>query len=1189
MLKIEDYNKGLIYTETKHCIDCNKCIHECPVLSANVSIMDGNGKYSKCVDEKECILCGTCIDTCVHGARHYVDDFEDFLADLKQGKTYSVIIAPSFFLNYPNEYKQMLGYLKSLGVKDFYSASFGADITIWGYLQFMATAEDKGYIAQPCPSIVRHIEKHLPKLLPKLVPIQSPLMCMAIYLKRYLGIKEELVFLSPCIAKKVEIASKRGLGYVKYNTTFKSLMAHIKNEGIDLANQPAFDDNIDHGKGALFPCPGGLRENMEHYMGSRSSVFQVEGEYGAYKYLQYLSDDNSKSVEHIPSLIDILNCDKGCVYGTGTEFRTSSNYRASYEAVIARQKRYATMRVWSQAQKYPSAGRIANINEVFRDLRLKDFMCTYEMDMNVNSTTISESQIEAILIGELDKLDDDDKHVDCSACGYKTCRDMAEAIARGINHHANCIYHVKKALADSVLENQRNAQMLEERLKAMINVSPMLCTIFDEDFNIVDVNRAAAKIFNLPDERDYIRRFVELVPEFQPDGTPSLDIVRASVRKALTTGKDFVPEFMHQNLDGKPIPVEVYVERVVLGNKPVVLVYARDLSELKDMLGKLEDALDRAQSANDAKTKFLSKMSHEIRTPMNSVLGIAELQLQNERLSQEVEDAFARIYSSSNLLLSIINDILDLSKVEAGKMEVIPLPYDTASFIIDTIQLNLMIIGSNMIDFELHVDENLPETLIGDEVRIKQVLNNILSNAFKYTHKGNVRLSISIENALDGTNVVLVFRVSDTGQGMTKEQVDSLFGDEFKRFNLEDNRRIEGSGLGLVIAYQLIQMMGGDISVKSTPEEGSTFTVRLPQKRDGTSVLGPEVTAKLQNLEDTQKSLKKISKFERELMPYGRVLVVDDVEANLFVAKGFLLPYKISIETATCGKQAVNKIEEGNVYDIIFMDHMMPEMDGIEATKAIRRMGYEHPIIALTANAFSDSVQMFMDNGFSGFLSKPIDTVQLNKLLLRFIRDKRSEHRFQSVSPASVSEPGTNDNIDFDDMLVEIYLRDAARAISAFERLMRIEKYDAETLKSYIIQAHGMKGALYTIGNFELSEKASTLEVAGCEGNIEYIKSETPQFLSDMRKFSNKLQNKSIQSESAQSESEDLAYLRSQLSTIKEACISQNVVAAEKAVEALIKKPCSEQTKALLSAVSNHLLYFELDEAAELISHTILN
>ena len=401
-----------------------------------------------------------------------------------------------------------------------------------------------------------------------------------------------------------------------------------------------------------------------------------------------------------------------------------------------------------------------------------------------------------------------------------------------------------------------------------------------------------------------------------------------------------------------------------------------------------------AEEESRAKTRFLAHMSHEIRTPMNAVLGTAEIQLQRGSPSPQTEEAFLLIYNSANLLRVIINDVLDLSKIESGKMEIIPVTYETETLIGDIVQFNLMHFGNKKLGFVLDVSEDLPHGLTGDEIRIKQVLNNLLSNAVKYTDEGEVRLSFDVESPgpdRESDNVMLVIRVSDTGQGMTAAEIDNLFTREFTRFNTQSNRAIEGSGLGMSIAYSFITMMQGDIKVESTPGKGSTFIVRLPQKTQDDRVLGRETADSLNRLEITKKLSKKPDNFTLDPMPYGRVLVVDDVDINLYVAEGILSSYEIAVEMVGSGQEAVDRVTDGKEYDIIFMDHMMPGMNGLEATRIIRGMGYTHPIVALTANAFKDTTKMFMKNGFSGFISKPIDMEKLNVYLECFIRDKHAD------------------------------------------------------------------------------------------------------------------------------------------------------------------------------------------------------
>jgi len=410
------------------------------------------------------------------------------------------------------------------------------------------------------------------------------------------------------------------------------------------------------------------------------------------------------------------------------------------------------------------------------------------------------------------------------------------------------------------------------------------------------------------------------------------------------------------------------------------LRYSVDITELYA-------AREQALLANRVKSDFLARMSHEIRSPMNAILGIIEIELEKQ-LPPDTEEALDRVHNSGYMLLNIINDILDLSKIESGKMELVPVNYDVSSVINDTVQLNLMRFGGKPVKFSLKVDANIPSKLFGDDLRIKQVLNNLLSNSFKYTDSGEIEMSVSAEVSGADKPVILIFRLSDTGKGMTKDQVDNLF-ENYARFDSEINRQIEGTGLGMPITKSFINMMKGEMVVESEPGKGSVFNLRIPQGYIDSNVLGREGADSLQKFDIEKKARQKRgSQIQREYMPYGKVLVVDDMEPNLYVAKGLLSPYGLSIDTASSGQKAIDMIKSGQKFDVIFMDHYMPEMDGMETTKIIRELGYKASIIALTANALVGQDQMYLANGFDGFMSKPIDTRQLNSTLNRFIRDK---------------------------------------------------------------------------------------------------------------------------------------------------------------------------------------------------------
>jgi signal transduction histidine kinase/DNA-binding response OmpR family regulator len=472
------------------------------------------------------------------------------------------------------------------------------------------------------------------------------------------------------------------------------------------------------------------------------------------------------------------------------------------------------------------------------------------------------------------------------------------------------------------------------------------------------------------------------------------------------------------------------------------LRYSVDITELYN-------AKEQAVMANRVKSDFLAKMSHEIRSPMNAILGITEMQLEKEGLPPDVAEAMDRMHNSGYLLLNIINDILDLSKIESGKMELTPVNYDFASMLNDTVQLNLMRFDSKPIQFSLKVDENIPVRLHGDDLRIKQILNNIISNAFKYTESGTVEMSASAVVSSPDKPVMLVFRVSDTGYGMTQKQVDTLF-DDYSRFNAETNRQIEGTGLGMSITKHFIDMMHGDISVKSELGKGSVFTLWIPQGYVDSDVLGREGTDYLQQLHSgRQTHQKKASHIKREYMPYGRVMVVDDMEPNLYVAKGLLAPYGLSIDTAANGPEAIEKIKGGQEYDIIFMDHYMPEMDGMEAVKIIRGLGYKRPIVALTANALVGQARVFLENGFDGFISKPIDIRQLDSVLNKLVRDKYPVETVDAARKLKTKmERKTNPDLPDLSRIKALVVDDFQPNLNAAAGMLRKFKIQADTVLS---------------------------------------------------------------------------------------------------------------------------------------------
>jgi len=591
------------------------------------------------------------------------------------------------------------------------------------------------------------------------------------------------------------------------------------------------------------------------------------------------------------------------------------------------------------------------------------------------------------------------------------------------------------------------------------------------------------------------------------------------------------------------------------------------------------------------KSNFLATMSHEIRTPLNAILGMTEIQMQNTAHPATTSEAFVKINNSGNLLLNIINDILDLSKIESGDFELILKKYEVASLINDIAQLNFIRYEGVPVDFIVEVDENTPATLIGDELRIKQVLNNLLSNAFKYTEKGSVTLSAAAECVTRGGTVLvtLIFKIIDTGQGMTQKQIDNLFN-EYTHFNMEANRTTEGAGLGMTVTRNLVNLMSGQINIKSAIGEGTTVTVRLPQKTPGIGVrdlIGKEMTESLKDFKLGNVVQLKKSQVKYDYMPYGNILITDDVETNLYVAKGLMAPYGLNIDLATSGFEAIEKVKNGNVYDIIFMDHMMPKLDGIETAKIIRETGYTQPIVALTANALAGQAEVFLKNGFDDFISKPIDIRQLNAALIKHIRNKQSPETLDAAQKQKEEfdkkqASGQGQGQQLDPQLANIFARDAEKAINVLDGVLQKNFKTESDIQLYIINVHAMKSALANIGEPELSTSALRLEQAGREKNIKTMKADTNLFLEALKVVVEKIKPKDEDDTGIEDSQEALSFLRDKLTKIKNACDAYDKKTVKTALNELKEKTWSKKTKELMNSIADHLLHSEFDEVSAL-------
>ncbi|MCL1828052.1 MAG: ATP-binding protein, partial [Oscillospiraceae bacterium] len=725
---------------------------------------------------------------------------------------------------------------------------------------------------------------------------------------------------------------------------------------------------------------------------------------------------------------------------------------------------------------------------------------------------------------------------------------------------------------------------------------------------------------------------------------------------------------------------------------------------LRDSAAKLEAAVEEAHSANNAKTDFLARMSHEIRTPMNAIIGMTELALREEISVAAREHMFSVKQAGANLL-SLINDILDLSKIEQDKLEILSDNYLFSSLLNDVISIIRIRATDSRIRFAVNIDGSIPNALIGDEVRIRQVLINILGNAVKYTEKGFVSLTVT-GKAVSDDEICLNLEIKDSGKGIKTEDINSIF-DEYYKSDAERNRSIEGAGLGLAITNSIIKAMGGNIEVYSEYGKGSMFTVSLPQKiyeRKGlASVEKPEgvnvlvferrdiyansIALTLTDLgvrfslaEDTadfrqktesdayshvfissglyennkgsipdfrdKKKLVLLTEFGETshnesygvlampahsisvanlingvadtfsysagsiptvkfTAPEARILVVDDIGTNLKVAEGLMLPYNMSVDLCKGGREAVDAVKKER-YDLVFMDHRMPGVDGIEATKRIRVAGVDDPfylslpIVALTANAVSGMQEMFLENGFDDFLSKPIDTIKLNAVLEKWIpkgkQIRKTGNNALSIPP-DIAEKGFDIKIKGVNVskgfihtggTPELYLNTLETfAEDAFIKREELKKcLDDSDLPLYTTYIHAFKSAAASIGATELSETAAELEEAGGRGDLKYLLENTGDFLADLEALLGEISAVSaagIEIKKAKTDPSDADLFVSELMKLKEYLKKMDADSIHTTVDLLARLATTSDALSAVKSISKQILMAEYKEAANRI------
>ncbi len=561
-----------------------------------------------------------------------------------------------------------------------------------------------------------------------------------------------------------------------------------------------------------------------------------------------------------------------------------------------------------------------------------------------------------------------------------------------------------------------------------------------------------------------------------------------------------------------PYPfLPLYTIGYMLGSS---LLHAFVVSNEVDEL--LQRQSELAIAANEAKSSFLSNMSHEIRTPINTILGMNEMIMREcDKSDTDILMYSKNVITAGNTLLGIVNDILDFSKIEEGKLEIIPEDYELSSLMNDLINMIKTKLDDKRLHLNLEIDKNIPERLHGDEIRIKQIITNILTNAAKYTEKGSVTFSVSYEKIEDDPNALMLkVAVKDTGIGIRPEDMDKLFI-RFERFEEERNRGIEGTGLGLSITENLLKMMDSSLNVESIYGEGSRFSFSIRQEVVDWQPIG--------DYEETWKrSAKSVVGYREKIeAPEAQILVVDDNSLNLMVFAGLLKQTGIKIDKAESGDEGIEYALKKH-YDIIFLDHMMPEKNGIETLHELKAdpqgINRDTPYICLTANAISGAREKYIEAGFTDYLTKPINTEELENMLLKYLPEDKVRLTTDDGEPDQLTQ--SEDEIpeafkELQDKGIDVKtgivntgsVRSYISVLELFyetieDKSSEIERYYRnEDIENYVIKVHALKSSAKTIGATELGYEAQLLEEAGKRKDIEYIEAHNDAFIEKYRGF----------------------------------------------------------------------------------------
>lgn len=1079
-MQLQELNSGLIYTNS-NCIGCNKCISGCVAIGANVVVRDEDAdNYKVKVDPNRCILCGHCIKECVHDARTYRDDTDEFFEALKRGEKISILVAPALLTNYESQYNNILGYLKHMGVNHMYNVSFGADLMVWGYMNLIHSFGLQGVISQSCPVIVNYLEKYKPELLDYLMPVQSPMMCTAIYVSDYLGITDKLAFISPCIAKKQEIDDVNTYGKVSYNVTFDRLIEHIGD--MDISGFYAVDE-VDYGLGALVPRAGGLSENIKLYAGFDEVLIQTAGYQNIFPYFEHYYKDVVNKGE-LPFLVDVMNCTNGCCFGTATSCGMELSNKMTFSAHRSKEKAYRSGNV-PKALSYE--GRIGALNERFKEFAISSFVRQYGRTRKMEGVDLDEETIESIY-RSMYKDTEDRRHTDCGACGYKTCKDMVYAIGTNVNHKENCINYSKECIR---LETEKTNVLLseisvmnEELKKSTQMKSNFLANMSHEirtPMNAVIGMAEMALRGNLSDEeRGYIQ-------QIKASGRSLLAIINDILDfSKIESGKMELNESEYTVMSIINDTVNIVMTRI--GEKDITLLVDADPDIPYQLYGddiRIKQVL--VNFANNA-VKFTES-------------GSVKITMRFEYVGQE-----------GSLVVSISDTGIGIKEEDMEKL--------FTSFQQVDSKRNRNIEGTGL---GLVISREFVR-LMGGGIFVESTYG--VGSTFSFRIPQRIVSSIPSVSLSE-------FRLYRTASYIADHYVAEGYRQAISGFKIEnrecssveDVRECIESGVEFVfINYplwndELDAMFKDSESTKAIliidPRKDIVTSPNIGRMNQPVYSLGVALAINHQGMKTFESDTSALNiKFEA---PEAQILIVDDNAINLTVATGLLSPFRMAITVAASGREAVELVEK-NKFDIVFMDHMMPDMDGIEATQIIRSMEGEYfknlPIIALTANAINNAREMFLSSGMDDFVAKPIEMTDITSKLRKWlpyekIKNVVSEDKRQIEKALQAdSEDMDIEGIDVSTGMsfagtMDLYRKILTDYHAVIEKKAKlIEQYEAEeNIGDYTIEVHALKSASKLIGATELSERAARLEACGHQGELGPIKAETAALLELYRSY----------------------------------------------------------------------------------------